>query len=202
MRWASGILVVLITALPGLSQDAPKKEKKPPDYYPLKAGTKWTYEVDPGNGQKVQVTNQITKIETIDGKELARLETVVNGMVAATEHLESTSKGVFRYRTNGLEVIPPVCVVQYPYKDGETWTAEPKIGPQQLKLSFKSGKEEDISVAAGKYKAVSVNVESDVNGVKINSTTWHAPDVGIVKQLTEVGDKKLQMELVKFEAGK
>ena len=202
MKCASGIFIVLITAFPGLAQDAPKKAKKLPDYYPLKTGTKWTYEVDPGNGQKVQVTNQITKIETIDGKSLARMETVVNGMVAATEHLESTPKGVFRHRSNGVEVSPPVCVVKYPYKEGETWTAEPKIGPQQLKLSLKSGKEEEVSVAAGKYKAVSVNVESDVNGVKINSTTWHAPDVGIVKQFTEFGGKSLKMELVKFEAAK
>ena len=57
-------------------------------------------------------------------------------------------------------------------------------------------------MAAGKYKAVSVNVESEVNGVKINSTAWHAPDVGIVKQLTEFGGKNLKMELIKFEAAK
>jgi hypothetical protein len=202
MRWAPGIFIVLVTALPGLSQDAPKKDKKLPDYYPLKVGTKWTYEIDGGNGQKIQVTKQITKVETIDGKSLARMETVVNGMVASTEHLESTEKGVFRHRLNGMEVTPPVCVIKYPYKDGETWAVEPEVGPQQLKLSFKSGKEEEISVAAGKYKAVSVNVDSEVNGVKIKSTAWHAPDVGLVKQFTEFGGKNLTMELIKFEAAK
>jgi hypothetical protein len=200
MRWAPGIFIVLVTALPGLSQDAPKKAEKLPDYYPLKVGTKWTYEVDPGNGQKLQVGNQITKIETIDGTSLALMEIVVNGMVASTEHLESTPKGVFRHRSKGVEVSPPVCVIKYPYKEGDTWMAEPKIGPQQLKLSIKSGKEEEVSVPAGKYKAVSVNVETVVNGVKIISTSWHAPDVGIVKQFTEFGGKNLKMELVKFEA--
>jgi hypothetical protein len=202
MRWAPGIFIVLAIALPAIAQDAPKKDKKLPDYYPLKVGTKWTYEIDGGNGQKVQVTNQITKVESIDGKSLARMESVVNGMVVATEHFESTEKGVFRHRSNGIEVTPPVCVIRYPYKEGETWVAEPKIGPQQLKLSFKTGKEEEVSVASGKYKAISVNVESEANGAKINATAWHAPDVGLVKQFTEFGGKNLTMELIKFEAAK
>jgi hypothetical protein len=200
MRWVTGVFVVLVTALPGVSQVAPDK-KKLPDYYPLKAGTKWTYELDAGNGQKVQLTNQIVKIETIDGQSLARIESVVNGMVAATEHLASTPKGVFRHRVNGVEVKPPVCIMKYPFKEGESWVAEPMVGPQQLKMSIRSGSNEEVTSPSGKYKTVTVVVETSVNGVKLNSTSWHAPDVGIVKQITEIGGKNINLELIKFEAG-
>jgi hypothetical protein len=202
MRWVAGIIVVLVTALPGVAQED-AKSKKLPDYYPLKVGTKWTYDVDPGTGQKVQVSNQVVKNETIDGKSLAVMESVVNGMVVATEHLASTPEGVFRHRANGVSVEPPLCIVKYPFKEDESWEAEPKIGPQQLKMKLKSGKkDEEVSAPSGRYKTVSVSVETTVNGVKINSQSWHAPDVGIVKQITELGDKKITMELVKFEAGK
>jgi len=200
MKWVTGIFVVLATALPGVSQVAQDK-KKLPDYYPLKAGTKWTYDVDAGAGQKVQVTNQIAKIEMIDGKSLARLETVVNGMVVATEHLANTAKGVFRHRAQGADAVPPVCVVKYPFTEGEKWESETTIGPQHLKMSMLSGKNEEVTVPAGKYKTVTVVVETSVNGTKINSTSWFARDVGIVKQVTELGDKVIKLELAKFEAG-
>ena len=59
-------------------------------------------------------------------------------------------------------------------------------------MSLKSGKsDEEISSPSGRYKTISVDVETSVNGVKIKSKSWHAPDVGIVKQVTELGDKKI-----------
>jgi hypothetical protein len=201
MKNATGIFVVLVVALPGFSQVATNKNKLP-DYYPLKAGAKWTYQVDSGTGQKTQVTNQLAKIETIDGKELARMETMVGGNVAATEHLSSSSKGVFRHRYNGVEVTPALCIMKYPFKEGESWEAEPMIGPQKLKMTIRSGKAEELTVPAGKYKTVSVSVETYVNGVRINATSWYAPDIGVVKQDTDVGEKKIKLELVKFEPGK
>jgi hypothetical protein len=201
MRWLTGIFIVLATALPSEAQVA-KSKNKLPDYLPLKAGTKWTYDVDAGTGQKVQVTNQIVKIETIDGQSLARMETVVNGNVAATEHLASTPKGVFRHRANGVEVSPPICILKYPYKEGEKWEQETKIGPQEVKISVVSGPSEQVMTTAGKYKAVSIALETNVNGLKIDTTSWYAPDVGLVKQKVLLGDKNITLDLVKFEAGK
>jgi hypothetical protein len=201
MRWATGIFLLVATTLPSAAQVASEKTKLP-DYYPLKVGTKWTYEVDAGTAQKVQVTNQIAKIETIDGKSLARLETVVNGMVAATEHLSSTPQGVFRHRINGVEATPPVCILRYPFKDGEKWEAETTVGPQHLKLASRNGESEEVTSPAGKYKTVSVVTETNVNGAQINNTCWYAPDVGIVKQNTEIAGKNINLMLVKFEPGK
>jgi hypothetical protein len=201
MRWVTGIFIVLAIALPSEAQVA-KAKKKLTDYYPLTVGTKWTYDVDAGTGQKVQVTNQIAKIETIDGQSLARMETVVNGNIAATEHLASTPKGVFRHRANGVEVTPPICILKYPYKEGEKWEQDTKIGPQDVKISVQSGTGEQVTTTAGKYKAIPIALETSVNGVKIDTTSWYAPDVGMVKQKMLIGDKNITLELVKFEAGK
>ena len=45
-------------------------------------------------------------METIDGKALALVETVINGMVSTSEHMQTTDKGVFRHRINGVELSP------------------------------------------------------------------------------------------------
>jgi hypothetical protein len=202
MRWVAGILIVLATTLPGGAQ-APAAKQELPDYYPLKPGTKWTYELDPGNGRKIRATNQITKLETLDGKLMARMETVINGRVATTEHLIGTPMGVFRYRMRDIEVSPPVCFLKYPFREGEAWVAEPKIGRLQLKMSFQSGRAEQVTSIAGKYDAVTVAYVIDLNGTPAKTTSWYAPNVGLVKQSTEIGgDKTTTMELVTFEAGK
>jgi hypothetical protein len=201
MRWIAGLFIVLVTALP-VDAQVPQGKKKLANYYPLKPGSKWTYQVDPGNGTKVEVINQIAKNEAIDGKSMARLEATVNGNVAATEHLTSTSEGIFRCRYNGVEVSPPLCIFKTPFKEGTTWETDASIGAQKLTVKSASGKFEDVTVPAGKYTTLPIMTETTVNGTKIKATLWFAPDVGIVKQDTEIGDRSVTMVLLKFEDGR
>ena len=201
MRWVAAILIVLATGLPSAAQ-APHGNQKLPDYYPMKTGTKWTYRVDSGNGKSVTVISQIAKNETIDGQSMARLEIAVNGNVAATEHLTSTAEGVFRCRYNGVEVSPPLCILQYPFKEDATWEANPTIGAQALKVKLVSAKLEEVATPVGKYKAAPVVSETIVNGTKITTRLWFVADMGIVKQDTDIGEQKIKMELIKFEPSK
>jgi hypothetical protein len=203
MKAITGVFVVLLAALPGWAQ-APspaKTQGSPPNYYPLKPGTKWHYQVDAG-GQKGMMVNQIAKIENIDGKDMARLETVVGGSVQATEHLSANGQGVFRNRYNGVEVSPPVCLLKYPIKEGTTWETQTKIGDQQLTMSGREGKAEEIQVPAGKFQAVTVAIETTVNGMKLSTNFWFAEKVGIVKQTIDLSGRMISMELVKLEEGK
>lgn len=173
------------------------------DYYPLKPGSKWQYAGEV-NGQKIKVTNQVAKMENIDGKNLARLETLNEQMqVVAAEHLASSEKGVFRHRINGIESEPPFCILQYPVKSGDTWKANSKVGNETIQGECKAEKEE-VTVPAGKYSAVKVTINAEVvpSGQKINNTIWLADDVGLVKQITDLGQIKIKLELEKFEAGK
>jgi hypothetical protein len=201
VRWVAGIFIAIAIALPGGAQAAPP-EKKLLDYYPLTPGTKWTYDVDPGNGRKIRLTNQIARIETIDGKSLARLETVINGRVAMTQHLLSTSEGVLRCRLGEADVSPPLCILKYPFKEGETWQAEQVIGHEQSKMSFKSGRHDELTLTAAKYEAISVVCEINMDGARLKNTSWYAPDVGLVRDTRDLGNKTITMDLVTFEAGK
>jgi hypothetical protein len=201
VRWVAGIFIAIAIALPGGAQAAPP-EKKLLDYYPLTPGTKWTYDVDPGNGRKIRLTNQIARIETIDGKSLARLETIINGRVAMTQHLLSTSEGVLRYRLGEADVSPPLRILKYPFKEGETWQAEQVIGHEQSKMSFKSGRHEELTLTAVKYQAISVECEINMDGARLKNTSWYAPDVGLVRDTRDLGNKTITMDLVTFEAGK
>jgi hypothetical protein len=200
MKAITGVFVVLLAALPGWAQ-APAPAG-PPNYYPLKPGTKWHYQIDLGGGQKGTMVNQIAKIENIDGKDMARLESVVNGNVVATEHLSSNDQGVFRNRYNGVEVSPPICLLKYPVKEGASWEIQTKIADQQVAITGREGKSEDVQVPAGKYQAVTSVVEATVNGVKTSTSYWFAEKVGMVKQTLDLAGKTINVELVKFEEGK
>ena len=201
MRWIAGIVILIATAIP-VGAQAPPAQKTLPDYYPAKAGAKWTYDLDPGNGRKIRVTNQITRIETINGKAMARLDTVINGRVIVTQHLLSTPEGVFRCRLSGSDVSPPLCFLKYPFKEGEAWKAEPVIGNEHSKMSFKSGSHEELKSAAAKYQAISVACEINADRAQIKIKSWYAPDIGMVKDVREFGDTTVTMELVSFEAGR
>jgi hypothetical protein len=61
------------------SSSTAKGAAKIPNYYPMKVGTKWYYQVDAGTGQKVQVVSEIGGVEDMRGKSLARLELAANG---------------------------------------------------------------------------------------------------------------------------
>lgn len=173
---------------------------KEASYLPLGADSKWHYRMETSDGKKGQVMQQIAKIEHIDGLALARLETVAHGEVVASEHLNSTAKGLFRYRYNGSEISPAVCLLKFPIQVGETWESEHVSGQQKFKARFRVGGE-DIEVPAGKYKTVCVHITADVGEATLVTSYWFAPGVGLVKQVAT--DKRtVTLELENFEPGR
>lgn len=201
MRQTCGLILVFVFAITGAAQERATSKEKAPDYYPLKPGTKWFYDMTV-NGQKIKANNQVAKIETIDGKSLALVETVINGMVAGSEHMTATDKGVFRHRAYGVEISPPVCVLKYPFKKDETWETDTTIGGQKVKVKSKAIGDEEITVPAGKYKTVKCEAETTLGPSQFTTTYWFAADVGVVKQVATIMDKDITLELEKFEAGK
>jgi hypothetical protein len=201
MRRTCGLMLVLVIGIAGAAEQAAPEQEKAPDYYPLKPGTKWFYEVD-ADGQKIKLNNQIAKVETIEGKSLAVVETVINGSVAGTEHITVTDKGIFRHRTNGVECSPPVCLLKYPFKKDETWETDTTIGNETVKGKAKAVGSEEVTVPAGKYKTVKAEIETTFMGMQSTATFWYAPDVGVVKQTMVSMGKKISAELEKFEPAK
>ena len=170
-------------------------------YYPISEGNKWHYLIKAEGQPERKLTNQIAKIEMIDGESLARLETVINGNVAASEHLQITEKGLFRKRFNGTEINPPICLLKFPIKDGEKWESNTKIGAIELKVKCNLEFEEAV-VPAGKFKCAKVHVETEQKGANIITTYWFAPELGMVKQYVDINSKAFSVQLEKFESSK
>ena len=197
------VLLALVLASPSPSAAPIKEKEKPktPDYYPLKAGSKWHYKVEADTGTTTTVVVHVAKIEKIDDVPLARLEASIDGSVSMTEHLRSTDKGVFRHRFNGVEASPPLCVLRYPVKKDDSWEQEVKAGKEELKMKSRVGTE-DVEVPAGKFKAITVESTGTAGGRMIISTCWYADSVGMVKQVVNLDGLVMTMQLEKYEEGK
>ncbi|QDT31789.1 hypothetical protein [Thalassoglobus polymorphus] len=199
MKFSIAILTLsaIFTSASGLVE----AQEKTPDYYPFKVGTKWRYQVDSGNGNKIPIINEVAEIEKIDDQSLARIETSVNGKLAATEHMSQTKQGLFRNRFNGAKVSPPIQLLKFPIKKGEKWESETSIAGQQISVKCAVDLEE-IEVAAGKFKAVKVIVDASQAGGGISTTYWFADNVGIVKQTVDINGQKVVIDLEKMEPPK
>lgn len=182
-----------------LSQD---KNVKKADYYPLKVGTQWHYKGE-ANGVPLELRNEVTKIENINGIEMGRIETFAQDRSVANEHISANAKGIYRNRIQGTEPDPPVMILQYPVKPGDKWNIESKVGGETIKGVYKT-EEEEVTVPAGKYKAIKIISDAEVipSGQKVMSTVWMVDGVGVVKQITDLGQVQIKLELDKFVAGK
>jgi hypothetical protein len=204
MKAISGVLVVLVAVLLGPAPQPPaeKGKAKVPNYYPLKAGTKWHYQFTIGTGRKGLLLTQIAEVENIGGQDLARLETVVQGEVKSSEHLSSNDQGIFRHRQGGVPIDPAICLLKFPVKEGQEWKVETKFGEKAMTVTGREGRNEEVKVPAGTYQAVTSLVETNLDGMRVSTNFWFVPDVGIVKQTIDLGGRTIELELAKYEPGK
>jgi hypothetical protein len=191
-------LIILIAAPAAHGQDKAGAAKA--DYMPLKVGNKWTYKLDFG-GQMVSVNQKVTKVEKKDGTDVATVESEFMGQTM-NEQTSSSDKGIFRYSFQGMAVDPPIQALKLPYKKGDAWEAKFKIQGQEQSAKMKSEGEEDVTVPAGKYKALVVSMEMDIMGQQVSAKSWFAADVGIVKQTFSFGGLNGSSELEKVELAK
>lgn len=174
------------------------EDKAKTDYLPLKVGNTWTYKAEFG-GQKIPFTQKVTKIEKKNGQDVASVEADFGGMMM-TEQMSSNDKGILRHTFQGMPVDPPVPALKLPVKKGETWDAKLNIMGQEQKVTMKTEGEEEVTVPAGKYKAVVVSMVIGDNQATLKQ--WFAPNVGIVKTTFEFGGNGGAFELEKFEMAK
>ncbi len=199
MKWSFGACLIATSFLlhPSVGSAQDKMTETP--YFPLQVGNTWHYKTG-----DIKFTQKVIKIDTIDGVPCARLETLqADGRTIATEHLSVKDDGVYRVTLEGKRAEPPVLFLKLPPMKGVTWTIESKVGGKTVKCTFKSD-EEEVKVPAGTYQAITVSTpDLEVNGQKAACTFYFAKDVGMVKQVIEVtGQKKVEIELEKFEPGK
>ena len=167
--------------------------------YPLELGNRWEFELKAGS-LKWTLTYTIGKIEKVEGKTLARLESEIDGTIKGSEDLAVSETGVYRHRSDGVEIKPPVCLIRYPFKAGASWIAT-KYGldGKLVEVKASAGEPTEIEVPAGKFRAYPVTLEAvQKNGMTVVSTYYFADGIGIVRQVDDYGDKQVQMELKRF----
>jgi hypothetical protein len=208
-------LFVCLALLPATAKLAAQDKLKETPYYPLQVGTIWHYRG--GDGKFIV---RVVKHEKVGDTLCALLETKRDGKVVGSEHLAVAADGVYRHdltamqpqtdpndknKTVGQAVTqtlkPPLLVLKLPPKKGDTWKVDSKGEGKTFRGGFRVD-EQEIKVAAGTYKTFRVaSQDVEVNSLKTNIQTHFAEGIGIVKQVIEVGDAKVEIELEKFSAG-
>lgn len=212
-RVPSLLIWLALLLLTAGAADQDKLQETP--YYPLQVGTTWHYRAGDG-----KFTMHVVKHEKVGDTLCALLETRREGKVVGKEHLAVTADGVYRHDLTAMlpqidpndsnktleqpatqTIAPPILVVKLPPKKGAKWKVDSNSGSQTFRGEFHL-QEQEITVPAGTYKTFRVNSEDlEVSGLKASITTYFAEGTGMVKQVIEVGDAKVAIELEKFESG-
>jgi hypothetical protein len=172
-------------------------------YYPLKKGTTWTYKVLLQRGEGKPITVQVADSD----KDGTRVETFTKdkdgkNKLLASDTVVVTADGIYRAAINGLKPDAPVCFFKLPPKKGQKWEVDTKIQGQLVKGTFTTD-EEEVTVPAGKYKAIKVEAKDfTIGGIQTTIVCWYAEKVGIVKRSFRVGDREIVQELEKLSEGK
>jgi hypothetical protein len=191
IRLAVGAMVLLVGEV-SLAQT-------PNEYFPLKPKTKWTYKVQ---DQTVEVV--VAGQEKFNNEDCAKVDTLVNGKVVASELYTVRADGVYRVKVKDDKIDPPVKVLAVPPKAGAEWEIKSKVGNQTVSGKFKiKDLNEKVMTPAGSFEAVLVEgIDLEIAGTKTTVKTWFAKGTGVVKLSYKIQDAESILELTKYEEGK
>ena len=179
-------ILALIIAFTAMAAPTSKAEKIDELYFPVQVGAK---RVLKGPGRTETMT--VTKVEENDGKYTVTVETSFVEMPWRKDSYvyEVSKDGLFRKIEGGKAAT----LLKLPHAEGTTWTSE-HVKPGD-KLTYTVGKQEEVEVPAGKYKAIRVeHVLEELGGETKKGTYWYAAGVGSIKEGRN--------ELMEFTPGK
>lgn len=193
---------MFVTTLLAVSLAAPVPKAKAPElYYPTVEGTKYVMRRTVGK-ETVETTHTVTKAEEKDGTHTVTVSRDVGGQVVEFR-CEVSAKGVFAVADPRGKFADPQPVLKLPAKEGDTWTSErPGPGKVAFTITHTVGKEEEVVVPAGKFKAIPVTTEDRLSGEARSVTTWYAAGVGVVKTVAVSNGAEQVQELKEFTPGK
>jgi hypothetical protein len=190
-------LLALLVAVP-VSAAPAVKGTGGPLYFPTQVGAKTVMEISVDgallgkNPGAFEVTETVSAVEVKDGTYRVTVERESKGNFVTV--YEVSAKGVFRVASGGSALAEPVPLLKLPARPGDTW--------KTASGTATVGKEEEIEVPAGKFKAIPVTTERETAGRTVKTTTWLAPDVGVVKRVGTVNDITTVYVLKSFTPGK
>ncbi len=194
------LLAVVITAT--LASSQPPKDGKPALYFPTTKGDTWVMEVKVGE-RVIVVIETVAKVEVKDGVYTVTVESVddAGGKKPRETVYEVSEKGVTR-TSNREKEGGPLPLVKVGAKEGEQWVVD-RAGPGGVigKATYTVGKTEEVTVPAGKYQALRIDVEFKLPMRTTKMTQWFAPGVGSVKFESATGETKQTTVLKSFTPG-
>jgi hypothetical protein len=222
--------VILTVPLLLLAAGAASAQVMPPlpnDYFPLKKGERWTYQVidlkktpakvDPKmkvevvvEKEEIYTRNKMTK----DGKPVFEngkqvvekftgyLLKSTSGQNSKVDHVVVLEDGVHRVHTAEVPLTPPLQIFKTPLGPGESWEANSTSGKEVIKGTF-TRRDERITVPAGTYNAIAIRFVSDPSvGSPFEFTNWFVSKYGMVKHHVKSKDHERLLELQSHSGAK
>jgi hypothetical protein len=190
-------LLAALTGLAGaLAAPALKDRRADRLYAPTCVGDRQVYEQRGPNGT-TEGAHVVAKVEEKDGA--LRVTIQRDGETSVWTDMVVSEKGVVWHTLRGFKLDYPVPAVKLPLKPGESWEYEPKSG--HFKRTYTVGREEEVDVPAGKFRAIRVEEEFTRGDERQRHTFWHAPRVGIVKAVIRTETAEWTQVLTSFTPG-
>jgi hypothetical protein len=200
-----GTVVTITVAILSLTSEAGARKPKatPPagDYFPLRVGESWTYRNSEEGGYTLKVLSE----EPHEGEPVRYVVELLSGV--KIHHVYSKPEGwvLFHRETyvehEGLKADyePPRKYLPNPLVAGQKWEWTGK-DPTQVEFheSSRVAGLEDVTVPAGKFRAMKVVTEIAGGSAPKIRTNWYAAGVGLVKTVTEAGKMKYGSELTDY----
>ena len=204
MRTIRAISVIGLATLflaPNVFSVKPKDPKPTADYFPLRVGDSWTYRNTEEGGYTLKVLSEEPQeagpvryvVEFRSGVIIQNIFSKVSGWVLF--HAESYPEH------EGLKATyePPKQYLPNPLVAGQKWEWTGK-DPTQMEHheSSRVVGSENVTVAAGKFRAMKVVTEVSGGSAPITKTNWYVDGVGLVKSTTDGGKIKYGSELTDY----
>jgi hypothetical protein len=174
-------------ALLALGHAAPVPKTRPgPIYFPTTVGAKWVYSED-GHDR----TEVVTAIEKDGGAFVVTVEAETDGRRGPAGKFRVSEDALFKLESAGILLVPPVCLLRLPVRDGESWDIGHAASRDETVGTATSHAPEHIEVSAGGFPAHRVTADYRRNGTECWTTTWYAVGVGEVRSESESGGRKL-----------
>lgn len=194
--------IVLAILAPGPAVAAkPKPAKVEADYFPLRVGDSWTYRTSEEGGYTLKVLSE----EPQEGGPARYVVELRSGVIIQNVFSKAGGWVLFHAQSypdhEGLKATyePPKQYLPNPLVAGQKWEWTGKDPTQvERRESSRVVGFENVTVAAGKFRAMKVITEVGGDAAPMTKTNWYADGVGLVKSTTEGGQIKYGSELTDY----
>lgn len=195
--------IVLATLALGASAAAAKRKpaKTEADYFPLRVGDSWTYRNTEEGGYTLKVLSE----EPQEGGPARYVVELRSGVIIQNVFSKAGGWVLFHAQSylehEGLKATyePPKQYLPNPLVVGQKWEWSGSDPTQaERRESSRTVGFENVTVPAGKFRAMKVITEITGGSMPKTRTNWYAEGVGLVKSATEGGQIKYGSELTDY----